>query len=534
MKTIYTSLPVYNKLAKQCYERGKEGGVDKPVPIKCPRHRLPSMEWNVETDDPGEITDFDLIDTAGNITDIRTYFSTTASYIQTGGGAGWANNAHPSDYDTFTSVNRDITHAQVAGSATVASCWNVLALNSVPRTLAVGEIIVIKATLTMEGGTTDYPKIALQNSGTLAMVSNIVTLASGVNYVVLEATATLATGWVIVVYNEAGETAHFNIVFDWGEKTVAPILYTALTDDYFQYKGGTLGTLLPAGIYYLKFTTANNYIYYSDWFESTCVYENLITGLTNTTFDTFTTSGVQITSAIEVAGAGQGASTGGDIPLIKGEEITVILFLTQTSGEIPSIEIYSSDEAAPVSNVAVLAIGLNEVTLTITETVDDGRFIIFTSAATNFATSEILIIREYSTKYLTINYHNDCDLGDILYADGLTQTIWFESEPMENTYPQEEEGVKNGEALFVRSFARQTKKYLVRTFEMPAFMVEVFNRMKLHDTVELIDLVGDENTVYNLEVEHEWLWDDKYYAKIELTFDYNEAFVIAGCCNNLT
>ena len=147
--------------------------------------------------------------------------------------------------------------------------------------------------------------------------------------------------------------------------------------------------------------------------------------------------------------------------------------------------------------------------------------------------SEVLVIRDYSEKYLTLNFSNSCDLGDILYHETFTQTLWFESETMENTYPQDEEGVKNGEGRFVRSFARQVKKYLVRTKVIPDFMVDVFYRMKLHDTVELIDLVGDVNDIYNLEVEHEWLWDDKYYAKAELTFDYDEAVVIAGCCNNL-
>jgi hypothetical protein len=64
-------------------------------------------------------------------------------------------------------------------------------------------------------------------------------------------------------------------------------------------------------------------------------------------------------------------------------------------------------------------------------------------------------------------------------------------------------------------------------------MLDVFNRMKLHYNIELIDILGDTNDVYNLEVEHEWTDTDKYYAKIELTFDYDEAVVIAGCCNNL-
>jgi hypothetical protein len=140
----------------------------------------------------------------------------------------------------------------------------------------------------------------------------------------------------------------------------------------------------------------------------------------------------------------------------------------------------------------------------------------------------------YSEKYLIINFWNVCDLGNILYQDDFKQTIWIESETMEPSFPMEEKGVENGEGMFIRTFARQVKKYTVKTKELPDFMVDVFHRMKLHDTITLTDLVGDTNTVFNLEVEHEWLWEDKYYAQITLTLDYNEAIVSAGCCNNLT
>ena len=132
---------------------------------------------------------------------------------------------------------------------------------------------------------------------------------------------------------------------------------------------------------------------------------------------------------------------------------------------------------------------------------------------------------------LKFDFSNICDLGNILYQTGFTQTAWIRSEAMECTYPIDEEGVKNGEGLFVRTFARQTKKYTVRIADMPDFMVDVFNRMKFHDTVLLTDLVGDQNEVFNLEVEHEWT-EDKYYALITLTFDYDETVIIAGCCNN--
>jgi hypothetical protein len=58
--------------------------------------------------------------------------------------------------------------------------------------------------------------------------------------------------------------------------------------------------------------------------------------------------------------------------------------------------------------------------------------------------------------------------------------------------------------------------------------------MKLHDNIELIDTIGNENDVYNLEIDHEWLYDDKYYAKADLTFDYDEVFVVMACCENLS
>ncbi len=136
----------------------------------------------------------------------------------------------------------------------------------------------------------------------------------------------------------------------------------------------------------------------------------------------------------------------------------------------------------------------------------------------------------YSTKYLIINFTNSCDLGDILYQDGFTQTVFLESEPLEMSFPIEEEGQKNGEARFIRTFARQVKKYTARTLTLPDYMVDVFNRMILCNSITITDLVGDVHNVYNLEVEHEWMFADKYYVKLDLTFDYDESVVIGACC----
>lgn len=278
MKTRITTLPVYDSTAKQCFERAHHAGQDNPVPITCPRHRLPSMQWLDDTD----------------------------------------------------------------GATTITGVW---LLNNVDAPLDISGYLTLPGDFTLD-------------------------------------------------------------------------------HDYFSYNGAVVHTILPTGVYYLHIITNNAKDYYSDWFKVDCVYED--------------------------------------------------------STQLPPTD------------------------------------------------------HTYSTKFLIIDFHNDCDLGDILYHHSFTQTIWLESEPLETSFPMEEEGMKNGEGRFIRTFARQVKKYTARTKLMPDYMVDIFNRLKLHDTVTLIDLVGDTHTVYNLEVEHEWFGDDKYYAKIDLTFDYNEAVVVSGCCNNIT
>jgi len=194
-----------------------------------------------------------------------------------------------------------------------------------------------------------------------------------------------------------------------------PSTFAISGDVYFQYKGNALDADLPCGLYYLKITTNNSKVYYSEWMLITDVYDKTT----------------------------------------------------------------------------------------------------------------------YSSKYLIITFSNTYDLGDILYHDGFIQTVWMESETMEPSFPLEEEGQKNAEGRFVRTFGRQVKKYLARTKAMPDYMVDVFNRMRLCDTITLTDLVGDQNSVYNIEVEHEWLFNDKYYAKLDLTFDYDETVLVSGCNTNI-
>ena len=513
MKTIYTTLPVYDRLAKQCYERahGPRRGMGI-VPIMTPRYRLPSMQWNVEDDDPGYIDDIQLVDTNGAETDLEN--TVVQNQLDVIGMANIGNSA----YDGFTSTNYYQFTAQKTTAAGVAYAY------TDSFTVVKNKVIWINYALTLTG---DAPKLVIvDNAGT--DISPIHTMTAGAHSAKLTVSATGTAR--IRIRSLDTEECDIAISLAWWD-TAYPGLNTELTDEFFIYDGHTLGRLLPSGLYYLKMTTINGYIYYSDWFRVDCIYPNLLTGFDPIyiTYNIFTVVDLAVTQASEDPAAAADAQSYA-VDVIKGERFRVIFNFTFNSGEYPEFYIVESGVGIR-SNVVVIADGLNDFILTATQT---GTFrFMFNQSGTGVAdwsTTEILIFREYSTKYLTLNFTNSCDLGESIYHDDFTQTLWFESESMETSFPQEEEGQKNNDGKFFRTFVRQVKKYVARTKMMPDFMVDVFNRMKLHNSVELIDLVGDVHDVYNIEVEHEWLFDDKYYAKVDLTFDYDETVLSSGCC----
>src|SRR5512133_372626 len=173
MTTIYTTLPIYDSVLKQDYNR--TGCI---IPIYTPRHRLPSFQYKT-TETPGAVTRIDLVNSAGVLTDITTYFPTLSD------------------------------------------------------------------------------------------------------------------------------------------------AYALTASTYYKYDGDTLNYLLPYGTFYLKITHANGYYYYSEWFVVTDIYPNLITSWINVGYNTFTSSGTVITSAIEtgIDGVAYQATT---FNVIKDEVIKVI------------------------------------------------------------------------------------------------------------------------------------------------------------------------------------------------------------------
>lgn len=510
MKTIITTLPIYDKIEKQCYERSKHSG-NGIVPTLTPRHRLPSFQWKDGTDGAATVSKIEMINKDG-----ETYYRNLFDH--------WVNTS----FDTFVSSGLDIISAINTDGGNDSAAVHKSFYPTYSIKSPIGTVITLTGFLTLNSGFAPVIDILYNN----AVVSTI-SLTAGLNIINYTSPGALEIAFGIRADLGNCNFSFTNVKIGYANIDsyfpVLPASYAITGDVYFQYKGDTLNYLLPIGEYYLKITMNTGHVYYSEWFKVDCVYENLITGFTNNGYESFTSLGTAITSAVNSAGNAD-TSSSSVFQVTKNKPITVIFYLTKISGTLPEIYLTNNSVSTTVVNAVE---GLNIITLTPTWTGDS--YIRFYNNATNvnFATSEILVNKGYSEKYLIIDFHNTCDLGEILYHDGFTQTLWFESETMEPSFPLEEEGQKNGEGRFVRTFARQTKKYLVRTKNMPDYMVDVFHRLRLHDTITLTDLVGDTNTVYNLEVEHDWLFDDKYYAKLDLIFDYDETVVLSGCCSNI-
>jgi hypothetical protein len=509
MKTIITTLPIYDRLAKQCFERAVHAGHDTPYPIVCPRHRLPSFQWLDDADGAGSVSQIELLNNTYTVAIISpaTTWASHGDYV--GGGSHFTHTGlEISDANNDTSIG-------VTAHATTDT-FSVLNGNTI-RVKGTLAVVSVAATFKLGLNTASHAIVA----GAIDEIF-IATATNAAAFIEIESTGATEytfTGVTITKSNGFSITSYF---------TTLPVL----AHDYFTYPGDTLKYLLSAGSYYLRITTNNECIYYSDWFKVDCVYENLISSLTSDNLQDFHSTGTIITTAINTTANNEWVYSG-VFSVIKGEQIKVYFNYTKNSGAYNIIELYSNSYGTIAAGVTLSAVAIYEITFTATQTKDDVVLLISSPNACDYTMTEILVTREYSEKYLTINFHNDCDFGDFYYHGGFDQSLWIESEAMETLFPQEEEAVKNGEGRIIRTFIRQDKKYIAKTNVMPDYMVDVFNRMKLHDFIELIDLIGDSHYVYNLEVAHEWLYSDKYYARIDLTFDYDEAIVVGGCCNNL-
>jgi len=112
---------------------------------------------------------------------------------------------------------------------------------------------------------------------------------------------------------------------------------------------------------------------------------------TGTDYDTFTISGIAISSAINEAGTAYAHSN--TFSVTDEDVIKVAVFLTSNSGELPTIEVCQSGGAA-ISNVESLVAGLNIITLTATDT-QTAHITLRNTGAANWSLSSL-----YAFKYV--------------------------------------------------------------------------------------------------------------------------------------
>jgi hypothetical protein len=230
------------------------------------------------------------------------------------------------------------------------------------------------------------------------------------------------------------------------------------------------------------------------------------------------------------AGAGAYADSDTYFEVFLGQEINVVVYVTNTGATLPQISIVA-DSIGVISNVATTVAGINIFKLTTNRAASDCRVRVGAAGTCNFTTNEILVFNDFCEDHIIVSFSSCCNLGDIYYEDNFTQTLWLESDNMEQTYPYVEKGQENGDGRFVPTFRRQDKIYSIKTKLLPQYMVEVLHRLKMHDLVTLIDQVGNNYTIENVDAEHEWQFDDKYYATATVLFDLDEAFIAGACCS---
>ena len=423
------------------------------------------------------------------------------------------------DYATFTSSGLDITKAyNNDGSASAAVLFDTYHAKA-------GETIRVKGNFKNNAGTTQL--IINEVVGANLLTAN---LSTGI----MSMTYTFAVDREIGIYIYSGLT---ETDFSFTDVEISVDLFnqyfptlpaeTAVGSDiYYFYNRETLNYLLPEGLYYLKITLSEGFVLYSEWFLVDCLFDNLITTFVNVDYNAFSASGTTIIRAVESGASGRADSSHFD--MIAGETAHIIFFLTITSGQTPSVRLYNVTASSIVST-HVLSSGLNDIEIAANST-GEYYLYIYNSAASEFFTSEILVIRDYSDKYIAITFKHSCNLGDIVYDTGFEQVLYLQSEPMESAFPYVEKGAENGYGLFVPTYQRQDKTYIIRTLLIADYIVDVLHRLKLHDTISLTDLVGDVHEIDEIDTEHTWQFEDKYYATASVTVNLGEQIIITGCC----
>jgi len=344
---VPTTLPFFNGTRKQATNRD-----GSPALIFSPRTQLPPFQIQRPHDADKYIEEIYLVDCDGNELDIRDYFGVYGGWI----------NGHTvfEAFDTFDPADNgmDIDDAvKTTTGAGTAAFWTLQAF-----TVATGDKVYASINITLNSGTA--PTVVLLGAdATHGTKSNAEALSDGQNDVLLTATDDFAVNFGF--YVGSGNQSDFSATVTFS-KSLSVHEFTSV--DYIQYNGET--TAKEARELILGFTNFLGFPY-----------------------DTLTTSGTEITSAI-YAGSEAYFSSDNDktFDITSGESYIIAFNLTLNSGQAPTIHL--GEPGAVRSNSVQTASGENVITLTAITTSANQKLVFLNTANTNFSTSPVTIYRK--------------------------------------------------------------------------------------------------------------------------------------------
>ena len=276
------------------------------------------------------------------------------------------------------------------------------------------------------------------------------------------------------------------------------------TYDFMTYNGMMLGTALTRNVYSLKVGDGMT-TWYSEWFSMQNIQPQLITGYSTSTYDTFTNSGANITSAIQAAGNAYAPTN--TFSIRTGEKFIVTGDLTRNAGTIfPFARLYVGGSIA--SNIDAFVIGKNNLELTATMS-GTAEIRIITGGAINFEI-DWLSLRRKAGDYVHLEFTNARDINNTDHSILYTSPVGFIQQAYLRAYenlPSHEViefgGDKNGEFVVekeVRKYTRSVISYESRS------MYNALTLLKLHSSVKILDEAGVEFTpsVGNVNVTIDW------------------------------
>jgi len=136
--------------------------------------------------------------------------------------------------------------------------------------------------------------------------------------------------------------------------------------------------------------------------------------------------------------------------------------------------------------------------------------------------------------YLKLKYGNSCDLGNINYAGGWQNIVYFDTTIGTPTFEDEQEGFENGDGVFIKTSQRLIKKYQF-VIVAPEYIADAMKAMALCDNVQISDTDGlFFHQARNVEVDVAWEdISNGCMATITIKYQTGDAIVNSSCCVNM-